>query len=206
MRSVADRLYPGYHLFLISYFLPDGPLEQEKTDSYHVDTLEHIYLFYRFGYKLYQPHNPPYAGRCWGSRFFGRGNGHGFRGLSKRKARESPWYIQYGYPTGHCSGYVVRYPQCNGGSILRSYLPRRRPSGAQRVIIRTFLVMLGGAWGSYAVGIISDALGGGAPGLRTAIIIATAFGIIGGGCFLMASRHYIADAERASRDKLLTAS
>jgi MFS family permease len=69
-----------------------------------------------------------------------------------------------------------------------------------------FQYMLGGAWGPYAVGIISDALGGGAPGLRTAIIIATAFGVIGGGCFLMASRHYISDAERASRDKLLTAS
>jgi NAD(P)H-dependent flavin oxidoreductase YrpB (nitropropane dioxygenase family) len=51
--------------------------------------------------------------------------------------------------------------------------------------------------GGMAVGISRSGL---------ASAVANAGGIIGGECFLMASRHYIADAERASRDKLLTAS
>jgi MFS family permease len=66
-----------------------------------------------------------------------------------------------------------------------------------------FQYMLGGAWAPYAIGIISDAMGGGARGLSTAMMIAISFGIVGGGCYFMAARHYISDAERASRDKLV---
>ncbi len=58
-----------------------------------------------------------------------------------------------------------------------------------------FEYLLGGAWGPYLVGIMSDAMGGGAPGLSTAMIIASAFGVIGGGCYLIASRYYVADAD-----------
>jgi len=68
-----------------------------------------------------------------------------------------------------------------------------------------FQYLLGGAWGPLAVGAISDALGGGAPGLSIAMIIATACGIIGGGCYLVASRYYPADADKVNKEKLLAA-
>jgi MFS family permease len=68
-----------------------------------------------------------------------------------------------------------------------------------------FQYLLGGAWGPYAVGMISDALGGGADGLSWAMIIATVFGVAGGCCFLMASRHYVNDVEKASRQGQLVA-
>jgi MFS family permease len=67
-----------------------------------------------------------------------------------------------------------------------------------------FQYMLGGAWAPWVVGIMSDALGGGASGLSTAITVATAFGIIGGACFYVASRHYVSDVEKAGQDKLVT--
>lgn len=65
-----------------------------------------------------------------------------------------------------------------------------------------FEYLLGGAWAPYVVGIMSDAMGGGTHGLSVAMIIATAFGIIAGLCYFIASRHYRQDAERASQDKL----
>ncbi len=65
---------------------------------------------------------------------------------------------------------------------------------------------LGGAWGPYVVGGISDALGGGANGLSTALIISTAGGFIGGILMLLAVKHYASDMDKVKEDAILMAS
>jgi MFS family permease len=62
---------------------------------------------------------------------------------------------------------------------------------------------LGGAWGPYAVGGISDALGGGADGLSTAIIISSAGAILGGLFLLFAARHYGPDMAKVEHETLM---
>jgi MFS family permease len=57
------------------------------------------------------------------------------------------------------------------------------------------MYLLGGAWGPLLVGKISDALGGGAEGLRIALMIASTGGFIGGFLFLMGARFYPKDME-----------
>jgi MFS family permease len=67
-----------------------------------------------------------------------------------------------------------------------------------------FSYVLGGAWGPVAVGAISDALGGGAEGLRSALTIVCLAGF--GAAFFswLGSRTYRADAARAGRDAAQT--
>jgi MFS family permease len=91
------------------------------------------------------------------------------------------------------------------GAISQDVVPAAH-KGFSFGLVVFFQYILGGAWGPWAVGIMSDAFGGGASGLSTAIIIATAFGILGAGLIFMSSRHYVADADKASHDKLVTAS
>ncbi len=62
---------------------------------------------------------------------------------------------------------------------------------------------LGGAWGPYAVGGISDALGGGAAGLSTAMIISSAGAILGGLFLLLAARHYGPDMAKVEHETLM---
>ena len=60
-----------------------------------------------------------------------------------------------------------------------------------------FISMLGGAaWAPSAVGGISDALGGGAAGLKTAMMLISVCGLVAGILFAVASRHYPADMEK----------
>jgi MFS family permease len=61
----------------------------------------------------------------------------------------------------------------------------------------------GGGWSPYMVGAISNALGQGAQALGTALTIATIGGILGGICYLMASKSYTADMERVKGDQLM---
>ncbi len=63
--------------------------------------------------------------------------------------------------------------------------------------------MLGGAWGPLAIGAISDALGGGAEGLMTALLITTIAGFLGAGCLFIASRTYPADMEKVRQETLM---
>jgi len=56
--------------------------------------------------------------------------------------------------------------------------------------------IFGGAWSPLAVGAVSDALGGGADGLRVAIIGSSVIGVIGSLIILLAARHYAADREK----------
>jgi MFS family permease len=56
--------------------------------------------------------------------------------------------------------------------------------------------LLGGGWAPLVVGAVSDALGGGANGLRTALIITAASGLAAGVCYWISSKYYPADMER----------
>ncbi len=63
--------------------------------------------------------------------------------------------------------------------------------------------ILGGGWSPYLVGVLSDALGQDAKALGTALIIAASGGILGGICYLIASRTYPADMDKVSGETLL---
>lgn len=56
--------------------------------------------------------------------------------------------------------------------------------------------VLGGGWGPVIVGAISDHLGGGAAGLKVALIISSCGGLVAGLFYWLSSRHYAPDAER----------
>jgi MFS family permease len=58
------------------------------------------------------------------------------------------------------------------------------------------MYVLGGGWAPMLVGVISDSLGGGAQGLRTALMIMSVSGFVGGALFIVGSRRYPADRER----------
>jgi MFS family permease len=60
-----------------------------------------------------------------------------------------------------------------------------------------FVMMMGGAaWAPSAVGAVSDVLGGGAGGLKTAMMLMCVPGILACICFLVGSRHYPADMDK----------
>ena len=58
------------------------------------------------------------------------------------------------------------------------------------------MYVLGGGWAPMLVGMISDSLGGGAEGLRSALMIMSLGGFAGGALFFFGSRHYPADVEK----------
>lgn len=60
--------------------------------------------------------------------------------------------------------------------------------------------MGGGAWGPVAVGALSDLFGGGAAGLRMAMLSNVLAGILSAGLFFLACRSYAEDKARAERD------
>lgn len=63
--------------------------------------------------------------------------------------------------------------------------------------------MLGGAWGPYFVGFVSDSLGGGADGLGTAVMLCGLFGIVAGVLFFIASRTYPEDLQKVKDEAIL---
>ena len=63
--------------------------------------------------------------------------------------------------------------------------------------------MLGGAWGPYIVGFVSDRLGGGAHGLGMAFVFCGLFGIVAGILFFIASRTYPADSQKVKNETIL---
>jgi MFS family permease len=58
------------------------------------------------------------------------------------------------------------------------------------------MYMLGGAWSPWAVGGISDILGGGASGLTWALLFSCIGGLGAAICFFMGSKTYVADADK----------
>jgi hypothetical protein len=63
--------------------------------------------------------------------------------------------------------------------------------------------MLGGAWGPYIVGAVSDGMGGGADGLSIAVMLCGVFGIVAGILFLVASRTYPEDLQKVKDEAIL---
>ncbi|MBP7764846.1 MAG: MFS transporter [Deltaproteobacteria bacterium] len=63
--------------------------------------------------------------------------------------------------------------------------------------------MLGGAWGPYIVGFVSDKLGGGAEGLGTAVMLCGLCGIVAGILFFVASRTYPEDLQKVRDEAIL---
>ena len=63
--------------------------------------------------------------------------------------------------------------------------------------------MLGGAWGPYIVGAVSDRLGGGADGLGKAFMLCGLFGIAAGILFFIASRTYPDDLQKVKDEAIL---
>jgi MFS family permease len=63
--------------------------------------------------------------------------------------------------------------------------------------------MLGGAWGPYVVGAVSDSLGGGADGLGIAVALCGAFGLLAGVLFLVAARTYPEDSQKVKDEAIL---
>jgi MFS family permease len=63
--------------------------------------------------------------------------------------------------------------------------------------------MLGGAWGPYIVGAVSDGMGGGADGLSTAVMLCGLFGIVAGILFFVASRTYPEDLQKVQDEAIL---
>jgi MFS family permease len=68
-----------------------------------------------------------------------------------------------------------------------------------------FQYVLGGAWSPYAVGAISDSLGGGADGLGKAVMLAALAGLLGAIIFLWASRYYPSDVEKMKQQEAVLA-
>jgi len=66
--------------------------------------------------------------------------------------------------------------------------------------------LLGGAWGPWLIGWLSDLLGGGAQGLSMAVIISAVGGLLGFICFMVASRAYPADTEKVRMETYLAES
>jgi len=63
--------------------------------------------------------------------------------------------------------------------------------------------MLGGAWGPYVVGAVSDSLGGGADGLGIAVSLCGAFGVLAGVLFFVAARTYPEDSQKVKDEAIL---
>ena len=77
--------------------------------------------------------------------------------------------------------------------------------GLANGVASVFMYALGGAWAPVVVGGISDNLGGGAPGLMWAIVIACSGGLLAFICFMMGAKHYIDDEDRVKGEVLKTA-
>ncbi len=59
-----------------------------------------------------------------------------------------------------------------------------------------FMYVFGGAWSPLIVGAISDSIGGGAPGLMWAMVVASIGGVLACFCFFMGARYYSSDEDR----------
>jgi hypothetical protein len=66
------------------------------------------------------------------------------------------------------------------------------------------IYLLGGAWAPLAVGALSDHLGGGATGLKTALIISAMAGFLASLLFFFGSRKYPGDVDKV-KDVVLEA-
>ena len=59
-----------------------------------------------------------------------------------------------------------------------------------------YMVVFGGGWAPWAIGAISDSLGGGVTGLKLGLMIASLGGILAAICYWLSKRHYVADMKK----------
>jgi MFS family permease len=66
-----------------------------------------------------------------------------------------------------------------------------------------FHYLLGGAWGPYAVGAVSDSLGGNTESLKTALMLSASILVVAAFCYFMGSRKIEADMDKVKHEKLM---
>jgi MFS family permease len=59
-----------------------------------------------------------------------------------------------------------------------------------------YMVVFGGGWAPWAVGAISDSMGGGVSGIKLALLIASLGGLLAALCFWISKRHYADDMKK----------
>ena len=74
--------------------------------------------------------------------------------------------------------------------------------GTSWSLAQFFMYIPLGCLAPTAVGIISDAVGGGVYGLKVALIIMSLGGFVGALCFFISSKHYFSDSEKVKQHVL----
>lgn len=109
-------------------------------------------------------------------------------------------------PVGIALGFVYGILAVMGSPALNAISQDVVPSahkGLSMGLAVFSAYVFGGAWSPAVVGLISDALGGGAEGLMTALLFTSIAGFLGGACLFIAARTYPADMEKVRRETLL---
>jgi len=70
--------------------------------------------------------------------------------------------------------------------------------GVAGASISFYMVVFGGGWAPWAVGAVSDSLGGGAAGLKLALMIAALGGLFAAICFWIGMKHYPNDMKKVA--------
>jgi MFS transporter, Spinster family, sphingosine-1-phosphate transporter len=110
------------------------------------------------------------------------------------------WQVAGAFATAYGFIYYVGMPAL--GAVSQEVIPPAHKGLSWGMTIFC-MYFLGGAWSPWAVGGISDALGGGAGGLAWALLFSCIGGIGAAICFFMGSRTYVADADRVKNAVLL---
>ncbi|MGD0855654.1 MAG: MFS transporter [Dehalococcoidia bacterium] len=110
------------------------------------------------------------------------------------------WQVAGAFATAYGFIYYVGMPAL--GAVSQEVIPPAHKGLSWGMTIFC-MYMFGGAWSPWAVGGISDALGGGAGGLTWALLFSCIGGIGAALCFFMGSRTYVADADKVKNAVLL---
>jgi len=110
------------------------------------------------------------------------------------------WQVAAVLATAYGFIYYVGMPAL--GAVSQEVIPPAHKGLSWGMTIFS-MYMFGGAWSPWAVGGISDALGGGAGGLTWALFVSCVGGIAAAFCFFMGSRTYVADADRVKDTTLV---
>ena len=103
------------------------------------------------------------------------------------------WQLAGAFATVYGFVYYIGMPAL--GAVSQEVIPPAHKGLSWGMTIFC-MYMLGGAWSPWAVGGLSDALGGGAAGLTWALTASCIGGLLAAFCFFMGARTYITDADR----------
>ena len=110
------------------------------------------------------------------------------------------WQIAGALATAYGFIYYVGMPAL--GAVSQEVIPPAHKGLSWGMTIFC-MYMFGGAWSPWAVGGISDALGGGSDGLLTAFLFTTIAGFIAALLLWMAARTYPADMAKVQQETLI---